>query len=407
MTMNQSDNQNNKNDNQRNYDAEQLALLSSLPPDFNEDDLDFAEELHTLFSPVDEELPPYYVQTLLDSENPRYSVADTVFAQKTSARVFRSLKLRRRLFPAHRSLFSSVGEALREITSRRNLLAWTAVLVLIMLCTVAFTAPSFERGMTMLLSGARGGVLRVHQYPGGVKPSSNATSESNIVPPSQISLLQAQAQLHFKIYWPESMPVNYTLSAINIYKSPANTWADGPVLELVYTMTTNGAAPKGTGEIVIREFKPLEEVLQVVQDGAAHPIGVDQYGNAQAIYVAGQWLPRVKSWLPVWSSLYRSEIISQQAGVVFWIAGDQRDGMNEQTLWPIARSMHTIAYTHPGFFRGAVATVLQADDSASGPFATDLLAIYSDDGTANPYFINMSSYKSGKLTTIKTNRHGH
>src|SRR6266566_4915202 len=44
----------------------------SLPADFSEEDVAFAQELSQLFSPEKEELPPFFVQTLLEAEDPRY-----------------------------------------------------------------------------------------------------------------------------------------------------------------------------------------------------------------------------------------------------------------------------------------------------------------------------------------------
>ena len=396
-------------DQQKNNDEEPRAsfsyLRSALPTDFSEDDLDFARELSELFSPEEEELPPYYAQTLLEPEDPRYLPVDNAFAHKTRARVFRSLKLRHRLFAMPRSPFAVLWIMLREVFSRKALLAWTAAFVLLMMFTVAFTGPSFERGMAILLDGAKGGVLRVHHYPQTVKHAPPVIENNVNAPPSQISLLAAQQQLHFRIYWPSSIPANYTLSKINLYNDPGNNWADGPVIELIYTISTPDT--KGSGEIVIREFKPLQEVLQVVQDGAAHPIEPDANGNAKGIYIQGQWLPRNKMLLPTWSSAGRCEVISQQNGVVFWIAGDQNDGMNQKSLWKIAQSMQVISYTHPAMLKGDRVTILNADDSATGPFANDVLAIFSDDGTDGPYYINMSSYIAGKASLSKNASHGH
>jgi len=39
-----------------------------LPADFSDDDVAFAQELDELFALPEEDIPPYYVQTLLDSE---------------------------------------------------------------------------------------------------------------------------------------------------------------------------------------------------------------------------------------------------------------------------------------------------------------------------------------------------
>ncbi len=395
-------------DKQKNNEEESgisYSLRSTLPTDFSEDDLDFARELNVLFSPEDEVLPPLFAQTLLESEDPRYTPVDTAFTHRTRARVFHSLRLRRNLFSAPRSPFAALGAVLREAISRKALLGWSAAFVLLMMFTVAFTGPSFERGMVILLDGAKVGVLRVHQYPKAVKHAPPVFEKNGNTPPTQISLLAAQQQLHFRMYWPSSIPANYTLSKINIYENSGNTWADGPVIELIYQI--NSPNPKGSGEIVIREFKPLQEVLQVVQDGAARPIDPDQNGNARGIYVQGQWLPRSKLVLPQWSSYGRCEVISQQNGVVFWITGDQNDGMNEKSLWKIAQSMQVITFTHPAMLKGDQVTILNADDTATGPFANDVLAIYSNDGVDGPYYINMSSYIAGKAPTPKISSHGH
>lgn len=388
-------------------DREDEPSVSALPADFSEEDLEFAQELSTLFSPQDEEMPPFFAQTLLAAEDPRYQPVDHSFAQKTSARVFRSLRLRRRLFPARPSALNIIVDTIRDTFSRKVVVAWTAAFLLLMFCTAAFTAPSFERGMVYLLQGARSGTLAVHHYPRHVnhyRYYDNADFDSA---PPQVSLSAAQQRLQFKMEWPQYMPGNFTLADINLYSDPGNTWANGPILELVYNMNGN-IAPQGTGQIVIREFVPQEEVLQVVQDGAAHPIDVDQNGNARAIYVEGQWLPRGKIPTPTWSSIGRRELIYQQDGVVFWIAGDQRDGVNQNVLWSIAQSLHPVDFSHLMLLKEGSVTLLQADDSSTGPFANDVLAIFPDDNTDSPNYINMSSYIAG-ITASQSNHvpHGH
>ena len=62
---------------------------NACPGDFTEEDLAFAAELHALFSPEEEDLPPYYVQTLLDIDDQRFEQTERGFEYKTSARVFR------------------------------------------------------------------------------------------------------------------------------------------------------------------------------------------------------------------------------------------------------------------------------------------------------------------------------
>ena len=396
-------------DNRKSNDGENepslRAMQTSLPADFSEDDLEFAQELGVLFSPEDEELPPYFVQTLLAAEDPRYLPVDHRFAQKTSARVFRSLKLRRRLFPAQRSTISAIGDTLRDVLSRKVILAWVSAFVLLMTFTVAFTAPSFERGMALLLQGARSGILRVHHYPDHVKHLAYLADEDAGAPP-QISMFDLQHQLHFRMELPDQLSANYTLSAINMYNDPSNSWADGPILELVYSQSGT-AVVKGTGQIIIREFVPQQEVLQVVQDGAAQPIKLDPSGNAQAIYVQGGWQPRGEFKGAVWISAERRELIYQHNGVVFWIAGDERDGINEQALWSLAQSLQPVTYIHPSQGEGRPSVTVWQTDNASGPFANDVLAVFPTDGVDGPYYLNVSSYMAGSNNSPgKTVPHG-
>lgn len=382
------------------------TIEPALPDDFTEEDVVFAQELSTLFSPSDEILPPYYAQTLLQAEDPRYTPVDDAFARKTSARVFRALKLRRRLFPRHRSPLNVIGETLRDIAASRSFVAWAASLMLIMMLTAAFTAPSFERGVSLLLHGSRAGVLNVKKAPQIIRRNSSNNSyefpgyNPHNTRPIQTPLLAAEHMLSFTIQWPQWMPANYSLDNIKIYPYSGNTWADGPVVDLVYDVDATPKAPKGTGQIVVREFKPTEQVLQVVQDGYAISIGADQYGeNPEAIYVDGQWMLADKMSPRVWKSGGRSEIIYQQGGVVFWIAGDQRDGNNQKALWKMAQSLRQDAPSMPPMLLKSVkATIYLPNtvDAIYDPFANDIMYVASADGSSGQYYMTMSAYALSK-----------
>src|SRR5262245_6655207 len=67
-----------------------------LPADFGEEERAFVEEFCDLFVPEAEELSPYYEPTLATSEGTPYYTVEPGFEQKTTARVFQRLKLRRR-----------------------------------------------------------------------------------------------------------------------------------------------------------------------------------------------------------------------------------------------------------------------------------------------------------------------
>ncbi len=309
MSMSESDQQlDSDGDKNNNYSLPTQG--HAIPTDFGEEDLAFVEELNCLFSPEEEDLPPYFVQTLLEAEDPQYYPLDPGFEKKTSARVFRHLKLRRRLYHDPRTLLGALSTGISDIYARRSLLALTA---------------AFE-----------------HQ-----------------------------------------------------------PWADGQIVELVYNLPETRAAPKGTGQIVIREFKPFENVLQVVQDDAAFTIQPDQFGRPKAIYVNGQWRPTNGN---VWAYGGRSEVIYQQNGVVFWIAGDQRDGIGEKILWKIAQSMQTIPFNHLMAMNGETTYMTRAPlDDVHDPFVTDILVI-PDGSPDGMYFMNVSSYQAAK-TALKTVKH--
>ncbi len=398
---------------QLNNDGDAISSLHkqkhAIPADFGEEDLAFVEELNALFSPEDEELPPYFAQTLLESEDLRFYPVEPGFEKKTSVRVFRDLKLRRRLYHDPKSLLGAVTTGMRGISARRSLLAFIAAFMFIILITVAFTAPSFAQGMAILLQGARGGVLQVHNFPKVVRGSHHSHQHSsNAQTPGPITLLAALQQLHFSMYWPAWVPRNYSPDSIYLYQAKDQSWSDGPVVELVFSLPDAGASTKGTGQIVIREFKPSEEALQVVQDNAVHIIQNDQYGRPQAIYVNGQWLLPTGKFSPQWAYGGRGEVIYGQNGVVFWIAGDQRDGINEATLWQIAQSMGTVEasrfITHQMLVQDTVQQAALSD--ARDVFVNDLLQVSPDDSPESAYFMKLSSYQQ-QITAPKSGSHGN
>ncbi len=209
------------------------------PADFTEEDLAFAEELNVLFSPEEENLPPYYVQTLLDSDDQRFEPVARGFEYKTSARVFRRLKLRRRLFYTPVSPLSALSMEVVDRSVRRSMLTMVGAFVLIMLLTVVLTGASFASGFATLLSGTHGnGTYSLNQYPfGRVQLPQNKQSERAT---QQISLLAAQEEMHFPLYAPQYMLPSYVLEHINFYVGLDQQWADGPMLEFEFGLPPSG-----------------------------------------------------------------------------------------------------------------------------------------------------------------------
>ena len=347
-----------------------------LPEDFTDEDIAFAQEMETLFAPEKEELPPYFVQTLMEAENPRFQPVEHGLEHKTRARVFRRLKLRRRLFRSKSVPFFSLAQ--NAVKPQRSALALLVACLLFVVFTMVATGPSFASGLNVLLSGHHGGVLLVNGYP-KLSPTRRKMSYAGAVVsnpfPKKITLLEAQQQLEFPIYRPISLPDHYTLSSMYLYKGIDQSWAEGPAVELEYAYERQGSASHGIGKISVCEFKPQGQVLQVVQLGAAHSLQIGRDGQAQAIYVDGQWVYINKFSSHDWVYGGRSEIIYEHNGVIFWIAGDQRDGIGQKALLGIVNSLLPFNMSAIHMF-GRVNSVLVSSDNANWPFADDM--VYAD-----------------------------
>src|SRR5258708_32146232 len=176
---------------QENIDGRVFSPLSIHQPDlfadFSEEDLAFAAELNALFSLEEENLPPYYVQTLLDADDQPFEPVSREFEHKTSANVFRRLKLRRRLFYTHPSPLHTLSMGMSDSSIRRSALTMVSSFALVMLLTIAFTGASFASGVAILLRNTHAnGVYQTPGYPHGVVQSALALNSST----KEISLPQ-------------------------------------------------------------------------------------------------------------------------------------------------------------------------------------------------------------------------
>jgi hypothetical protein len=335
---------------------------------------------------------------LLQAEDPRFRPVEHGFEKKTSARVFRRLKLRRRLFSSHHHAREIISHSIHEIVVNRGLLAFASILMLVMVFTVAFTAPSFTLGVSLLLQGSRSGVFEVRQYPHAVNkpPATSLDDNASAWEPQQISLLAARRQLNFPMYWPQMVPRNYSSPSIFL-EDTGQQWADGPILDLIYSLSNHKFSSETNSQIIVREFKPKGHVLQLVQEGAAHPFEVDQYGEARAIYVDGQWALKDGQSVPAWAYHGRSELIYVQDGIVFWIVGNQHYGVDEKTLITIAQSLQIFHISHQMHMFGDSRAVTLID-TVPQQFISDVVAVFQDDTQDGPSYIAVSSYQSIKAT---------
>lgn len=352
-----------------------------LPDDFSAEDMAFAQELESLFSLDDEEVPPFFAQTLLEPDQPRCQIVEQGFEQKTYARVFRRLQLRRRLFRS-RTPFNLPG---RSLPPGRPMMALLTACILLVVVTMITTGTSFAAGMAILWSGTHSGVLQVQEYPKGI--STHVTQKQNIrysglSQPTQISMISIQRNLLFSMYWPESLPDNYALDSLSILSGPDQSWADGSVIQLNYDYLLPGVKAHGTGHIAIREFKPTGRVLAVVQEGAARTIAIGNNNSGQiAIYIDGHWGQKTKVSQVTWMFGTRSELIYEHNGIIFWIVGDQLDGINGAVLQNIAVSMKIFDVAHARHIDNHINTTFTLEN-LSDLFSGDVIHLDGPDGSS-------------------------
>jgi hypothetical protein len=349
----------------------------AFPDDFSEEDCEFARELNALFSLDREEMPPLFVQTVLAAENPRLQSLESGFEKKIYVRVSRRLRLKRQLFSSSRF---SVCTMLDSLSPSRPLATIMAACMLFMVLTVVMASPSFAAGWTYLWSGGHSGVLLVNTYPHVATSSAKPTHNSSN---SQMTIVQAQAKLHFPMFWPQTIPSRYAQS--NIYLYPGDpAWTDGPMIVLNFSYALPGLVPR---QIAICEFKPQGKVLQMVQQGAAHQMQIGRTGSDSAIYVEGQWMQDHTS-SPSWVYTDRSELIyeDQKTGVVFWIVGDKSDGIDSDTLRSIANSLSLVDTSHSTGIGKPVSQVAQNTSEASWLFSNNVICLDSGDNADGPSF---------------------
>ena len=175
-----------------------------VPQDFSEEDIAFAHEMEAMFSAENEEMPPYYVQTLLEAESPRFQPADEGIEYKTKAHVFRRLRLHRRLFKRTKH----TGFVLSMPRFSRPVLALMTACLLFMAFTMVATSSSFASGLAILLAGPHSGVMQVNGYPAPhIRKHSYLYDADFAAQAKQIDLATAVQQLQFTLYqlrwrWP-------------------------------------------------------------------------------------------------------------------------------------------------------------------------------------------------------------
>lgn len=286
------------------------------PEDFSLDEAEFASELRDLFSTEWEVLPPLYAQTLLGDE--QTSIPDQGFEHRLVYRVFRRLSLPRRPLFDRRRLAISWREMLAPFLNvTRPMAAGFSALLVVMVVSVVLASPSFAAGMRILLGHT--GVEQVAALPKNVHKSPQASYERD---PNNVYSLAAAASM--QLAWLGLVSGNYVYQGARAEE--AAPWSNGAIVDIQYQLT---GAHIGTGLLDIREFQVSNEssaVLAVVKAGSTAEVKLPDGTNA--VYIDGTWIGNRNLWQPG----VRSELVFEENNTVFWVVGDQRDGMGQDEL---------------------------------------------------------------------------
>lgn len=296
------------------------------PDDFTLEERQFAEELHELFSIEREELPPLYIETLLDSDmcapfgkNDTRRMVDTV---RAAVGLPRKPLLTRQWAPSAWADQVSVEKVTSTVKrASRPVVTMVALLIFAMLGSMYLATPSFAQGLRLLLGDT--GAQQVARYPGNVTP------EAHVKPSKQ----QAPAM---PLFWLGTTNSDYVYQGMRTL--PQEQYSRGSIIDLQYVLTERNQQQIGSGMLDIREFQLSESlgaVLQGVQEGSDSKTNVN---GLPAVYVDGMWVA-AQGHHPIWQSGTRSMLIFERDGVIFWIVGDQRDGLGEAQLVQVASQM--------------------------------------------------------------------
>ncbi|HZC77054.1 MAG TPA: hypothetical protein VE258_04860, partial [Ktedonobacterales bacterium] len=230
------------------------------------------------------------------------------------------------------------------------------------------------------------GVLQVRTYPTHVGKSEATTQAAKVT----------SSTAPTRVEWLGETLGRYQFSQMLL--SAPQSWSDGPVVELRYQLPHDQHG--GSGVLDIREFRPaptLAHVLQVVADGSATPVTV---GFAPAAYVDGRWVHY--GWNQEWQYGIKSELIFEQDGLVFWIVGDQRDGIGQEQLVDAALHLSTVSVsqiTSPAPSLRLIGEQLVG--SVADPAAGEVLALIHVGGSttsADVAFVSLANSSPGGMS---------
>jgi len=302
------------------------------PEDFTLEEQQFAEELHEYFSIEREELPPLYIETLLDSDMcAPFEANDTrrmIYKVRNAVGLPRKPLFVRQWAPSAWADQVSVEKVTSAVKrASRPLVTVVALLIFAMLGSMYLATPSFAQGLRLLFGET--GAQQVAHYPGHVTPETHVTA----------SAPQGPAM---PLFWVGALNGDYIYQGMRTL--PQEQYSNGNIVDLQYVLSERNQQQIGSGLLDIREFQisdSLSAVLQSVQEGSASKTSVD---GLPAVYVDGMWVVSQGQRM-IWQTGTRSMLIFEREGVIFWIVGDQRDGLGEAQLVQVASQMVVTSMT--------------------------------------------------------------
>ncbi|HZC06962.1 MAG TPA: hypothetical protein VE338_15110, partial [Ktedonobacterales bacterium] len=248
------------------------------PNDFTLEEEQFAAELRAFFPIEDEELPPLYIQTLLDDDT--QAPLDRGDLRRMTYRVKRTLGLPRKPLFTRQWAPSAWADQLsvQSVTSTvkragRPVVALAALLIFCMVSSMYLATPSFAQGLRIIFGDT--GAQQVRQYPSNVAPEKHVDAAAT--PASQMPM-----------FWLGSASGAYYYQGMRTL--PQTQWSRGPILDIQYLLSARTAQQTGSGVLDIREFQisqSLSAVLQSVQEGSVNSVTVN---GLNAVYVDGMWV---------------------------------------------------------------------------------------------------------------------
>lgn len=296
------------------------------PDDFTLEDKQFATELHDLFPIEHEELPPLYIETLLGSDicTPLESsdVRRMIYQVRRKAGLPRKRLFTRQWAPGAWASDLSVDDVTSAVKRvSKPVLAVVTLLIFCMLGSMYLATPSFAQGVRLLFGNT--GAQQVVRYPGNVATEQHVTATKSPV-------------ATMPVFWLGASTNDFVYQGMRTL--PQEQYSRGPILDIQYVLSERTSQQTGSGLIDIREFQISDAwsaVLQSVQAGSASVVSVN---GLPAVYVDGMWVT-APGQRTTWQSGTRSMLIFEQQGVIFWIVGDQRDGMGQAQLVQLASQM--------------------------------------------------------------------